>query len=374
MEKIIYLSVNESSEKINRDFFINKLKKKFKVEFWSIKNLLNHNYKSRKKKKFNNIYDFENDVIKNKKNLFINIVPNGYKTYFIFKILSKYNIKFININWGFLPETKLNYYLKFLSIFNDLRNFVDNFIYKIQIKKKKIKKPIRTFVAGSKNYQKNFIKFNLCDHDQYLISKKITSKKKHIIFLDQAMTSHSDTHLNRKKNLYNQHFYYYKSLNEFFKKTELKFRKNIVISKHPLNMIKYNPFKKRKYYTLKTANLVRESLFVIAHDSLSTSYAIFNYKPIIFIYTNQIKNHSIDTHKQYLQIKVLADTLGSKLLNIDNYKEEELIFNNLDKKKYDDFKYKYLVSKNTEYKLSSKIFLNNIMKINEKYKKNLHNY
>ena len=123
--------------------------------------------------------------------------------------------------------------------------------------------------------------------------------------------------------------------------------------------------KKRKYYTLKTANLVRESLFVIAHDSLSTSYAIFNYKPIIFIYTNQIKNHSIDTRKQYLQIKVLADTLGSKLLNIDNYKEEELIFNNVDKRKYDDFKYKYLVSKNTENKLSSKIFVNNIMKINE---------
>ena len=39
MEKVIYLSVNESSAKINRDFFINKLRKKTKVEFWSIKNL-----------------------------------------------------------------------------------------------------------------------------------------------------------------------------------------------------------------------------------------------------------------------------------------------------------------------------------------------
>ena len=198
--------------------------------------------------------------------------------------------------------------------------------------KAKIKKPIKIFVAGSKNYKKKSIRFNLCDHDQFLLSKKIVVKKKHIVFLDQAVTSHSDTYLNKRKNLYNRHLDYYRSLNKFLKKIEFKFKKNVVISKHPLNMIEKNPFKGRKQYLLKTAKLVRESFFVIAHDSLSTSYAIFNYKPIIFIYTNQIKNHSIDTHKQYLQIKVLAESLGSKLLNIDNYNDEDLIFNSVDKK------------------------------------------
>ena len=131
MEKIIYLSVNESSFKINRDFFINKLKKKTKVEFWSIKNLLSKDYKSRKKNKFNNIQDFENEVIKNKNNIFINIVPNGHKTYFVFKILTKNNIKFININWGFLPEIKLNYYLKLLNIISDLKTSWKNLLFKI---------------------------------------------------------------------------------------------------------------------------------------------------------------------------------------------------------------------------------------------------
>ena len=288
MEKIIYLSVNESSFKINRDFFINKLKKKTKVEFWSIKNLLSKDYKSRKKNKFNNIQDFENEVIKNKNNIFINIVPNGHKTYFVFKILTKNNIKFININWGFLPEIKLNYYLKLLSIISDLKTSWKNLLFKI-FDKAKIKKPIKIFVAGSKNYKKKSIRFNLCDHDQFLLSKKIVVKKKHIVFLDQAVTSHSDTYLNKRKNLYNRHLDYYRSLNKFFKKIEFKFKKNVVISKHPLNMIEKNPFKGRKQYLLKTAKLVRESFFVIAHDSLSTSYAIFNYKPIIFIYINQIK-------------------------------------------------------------------------------------
>ena len=311
MEKVIYLSVNESSAKINRDFFINKLRKKTKVEFWSIKNLLSIDYKSRRKNKFNNIYDFENAVIKNKKNIFINIVPNGHRTYFVFEILKRNNIKFINISWGFLPEIKLNYYLKFLNITNNFKYSWKNLLFKI-FDKKRITRPIKTFVAGSKNYKKNFIKFNLCDHDQYLLSKKIIVKKKHVLFLDQAITSHSDTYLNKRKNLYNKHLDYYNSLNNFFKKIELKFNKNVIISKHPLNMIKKNPFKGRKQYLLKTAKLVRESYFVIAHDTLSTSYAIFNYKPIIFIYTNQIKNYSIDTHKQYLQIKVLAETLGSR--------------------------------------------------------------
>ena len=83
--------------------------------------------------------------------------------------------------------------------------------------KKRITRPIKTFVAGSKNYKKNFIKFNLCDHDQYLLSKKIIVKKKHVLFLDQAITSHSDTYLNKRKNLYNKHLDYYNSLNNFFK-------------------------------------------------------------------------------------------------------------------------------------------------------------
>ena len=180
MEKVIYLSVNESSAKINRDFFINKLRKKTKVEFWSIKNLLSIDYKSRRKNKFNNIYDFENAVIKNKKNIFINIVPNGHRTYFVFEILKRNNIKFINISWGFLPEIKLNYYLKFLNITNNFKYSWKNLLFKI-FDKKRITRPIKTFVAGSKNYKKNFIKFNLCDHDQYLLSKKIIVKKTCII-------------------------------------------------------------------------------------------------------------------------------------------------------------------------------------------------
>ena len=183
------------------------------------------------------------------------------------------------------------------------------------------------------------------------------------------MTSHSDTYLNKRKNLYNRHLDYYRSLNKFLKKIEFKFKKNVVISKHPLNMIEKNPFKGRKQYLLKTAKLVKES-FCNCSDSLSTSYAIFNYKPIIFIYTNQIKNHSIDTHKQYLQIKVLAETLGSRLLNIDNFNYKDLIFNPVDKKKYDKFKFEYLVSKQTSKNFSSDIFLKNILKIHADFKKN----
>ena len=34
----------------------------------------------------------------------------------------------------------------------------------------------------------------------FLLSKKIVVKKKHIVFLDQAVTSHSDTYLNKRKN------------------------------------------------------------------------------------------------------------------------------------------------------------------------------
>jgi len=363
MKKIVYLSVNESSKKINRDFFINQLKKVIEVDFWFLKNLINK--QDKKKNKFDNLKDFEKEIIKNKKNLFVNIIPITHKTYPIFKILTDNKIDYININWGFLPAIKISFFLKFIDTIKNFDNFYKTFIYK-KFLKKKINLPIKTFVAGSLNYKKNFIKLNLCDHDQYLISKSNKSKRKHIVFLDQAVTSHSDTFFNKKKNLYNKHKHYYKSLNLFFKKLENKFQKKVVISKHPLNQLNKNLLNGRKHFLLKTSQLVKDSSLVIAHDTLSSSYAIFNYKPIIFIYTNQLKKYSIDTFKQYLQVKILAEELGCKFVNIDQFTINDLIIKPVNKKLYDNFKYKYLVSKKTENKLSSEIFIKNLIKINEK--------
>jgi len=363
MKKIIYLSVNENSKKISRDFFINQLKKVAEVDFWSIKNLFNK--QDKKKNKFNNLKDFEKEIRKKKKNLFVNIMPVTHKTYPIFKILTDNKINYININWGFLPGIKISFFYKFIDIVKNFNNFYKSFIYKLFFKKK-IKLPIKTFVAGSLNYKKNFIKLNLCDHDQYLILKSNKSKRKHIVFLDQAITSHSDTFFNKKKNLYNNHKYYYKSLNLFFAKLENKHKKKVVISKHPLNQLNKNLLNGRKHFLLKTSQLVKDSSLVIAHDTLSSSYAIFNYKPIIFIYTNQIKKYSIDTFKQYLQVKILAEELGCKFVNIDQFTINDLIIKPVNKKLYDNFKYKYLVSKKTENKLSSEIFIKNLIKISEK--------
>ena len=42
----------------------------------------------------------------------------------------------------------------------------------------------------------------------------------------------------------------------------------------------------------------------------------------------------------------------------------------MDKKKYDKFKFQYLVSKKTEKQFSSNIFLKNLIEIYEKHKKN----
>ena len=77
-------------------------------------------------------------------------------------------------------------------------------------------------------------------------------------------------------------------------------------------------FGNRSVYYGKTREMVRQSKFVITIASTAISYAVLFKKPVIFIYSNQLKGHSEPMDDVY----GMAEMLGTVPINIDDLPED----------------------------------------------------
>ena len=135
---------------------------------------------------------------------------------------------------------------------------------------------------------------------------------------------------------------------------EKKYNTNIIISAHPTSEYNTDQFNGRKIYRLKTAELISNAKYVLSHHSTAVSYAVLNYKPIIFLTINDWEGEYED-----YAIKEFSKSLKSSFINIDNIKSnDDIEINCVVKNIYDQYKYNFVVSKESEGLQSSKIILN----------------
>jgi hypothetical protein len=99
-------------------------------------------------------------------------------------------------------------------------------------------------------------------------------------------------------------------------------------------------FGNRSVYYGKTREMVRQSEFVITLTSTAISYAVLFKKPVIFIYSNQLKGNSdpMDT------VNGLAEMLGTKPINIDDFPEDIHPYLKVDEAKYAAYEREVLTS------------------------------
>jgi len=157
------------------------------------------------------------------------------------------------------------------------------------------------------------------------------------------------------------HSSYFKSLNDFFSKIEKKYKINVVISRHPKSNLNIQKYLNRSVYDYKSAELVKDAEFVISHQSLSVNYGILLYKPIIFIYTQEMLEQSEATFNLVNTVKFLGKNLDQQVFNIDkNFSLPEKNQLKPNKKKYNSYKKKYLLEENNKDIYSKKIFFENL--------------
>ena len=132
---------------------------------------------------------------------------------------------------------------------------------------------------------------------------------------------------------------------------------------HPKTSYKKNDltFGGRNVVYGKTLELVRNSDFVITRQSTAISYAIFFKKPVIFIYSNELKKDSL----AMAGVNKISKLLNTNPINIDENLEDISKYLNVDKLCYEEYIKNYLTSTNSS-KTNAQILLKDIMMLDDK--------
>jgi hypothetical protein len=206
------------------------------------------------------------------------------------------------------------------------------------------------------------------DYDIYLQYKTRMndSSKTTGVFLDQYLPFHPDyIHSDIKFPISPDT--YYPNLCNFFNTLEKTTKTEIVIAAHPRSDYEHLPdyFQGRTIIKGKTAEMIRDSTFVIAHSSTSLDFAVLYHKPIVFVTTDALEKMISGKNIIGLYIRTIAYELGKKPINIDHISEfnwdEEMKIN---KDGYYRYKYNYIKKQGTPEKPMWDIFCSYIQQNN----------
>jgi len=126
---------------------------------------------------------------------------------------------------------------------------------------------------------------------------------------------------------------YYPLLCDFFDYLEQKLSTHIVIAAHPRSHYEDRPdfFGGRPVIRGRTAELVKQSGFVLLHNTVAINYAVLFKKPMIFTTTDEINRSFSHPSAEGPSVDWLASFFGKKAHNLNNKIEidieKELILN-----------------------------------------------
>jgi hypothetical protein len=370
IKKVVYISFVNINERIFKDYFGEFLvQKNIEIEFWDLTKLLFNSINENQHKFFCrvvkiNSYSEYNELLlsQNSKNtVFVLLIEVALKFYKILKPLKMYDLKTVFFLRGILPSVKLSKKNKFIYFARYFCKSVGNFFLakfdNYYLKYFSIQVGI-LFYAGrvslsSSIRSQNKININLSDYDSFILSQSsyfVKHNYKYAVFLDINITNHNDDLILKNDRINSK--VYFDELNNFFDVVEKKFSLRIIIAAHPTSNYDFNPFKGRDIVYMQTSEIVKFAEFVITHHSTSISFAILNKKPIIFVYSNEIKvklKFSIMLH-----IDAQSKYLKSNVINMSDIDNLEIF--PIDRNRYNNFKYDFITSIESENEKSCDIF------------------
>lgn len=273
----------------------------------------------------------------------------------------------INVKKNFLKQIKI---LFFTAIFNPKKILVHikrkpfNYLSKIfNIEPNFIIKTGKKFNNIHKTAK--IISGNSFDYNMYLKTKpKSISKKNYGLFLEAPSPLYlGDSYFDgvKLKDLGTPEKWF-KSLNNFFNLIEKYKKIKIKIVAHP-KVKHYSKYPSyyfgREVLTNRLPEVAKNSKIFISRDSVGSSFAAIYNKPVVFIYTDEFK----EKKNNFLENQnYIADSFGTKAINIDNEFSQKNINNlfNFKKNKYKEYIENYL-SERKDKKNNYKI-LNELLK------------
>jgi hypothetical protein len=316
------------------------------------------------------------DYIKEQNNsttLYISIMTFEWRVFKLFRIFTKHDVNLGVFGAGVFPNSPANNtsriirFLKAIS-FERIKSLFTNKLIFFSKKWGFIKTYDHIFMAGEYgywglgigcdiDYQKaKVIHVNTVDYDQFLLHKELPSigEGKDIVFLDQYLPYHPDASYFKIKTV--QPEPYFKEVNNFLDRLEQATGKKVVIAAHPKakRYNEFNPYNGRPIFFNQSNDLVKEASLVLTHASTAVCFPICYQKKLVLLMSDYLSERL----PYFLVIaKSIVHACGATLIAMDN-EDDMHIPEEIDLAKYNDFKYKYLTSKESENQLSADIVIN----------------
>lgn len=372
--KIVIINHEPLTDLIKLNFYIDIfLADGMDLEYWDISSLLYENYSlpgeiyPNYSKKIISITDLESYIQVLQDSLFIVEIYNEQRAVKVINILLKYKVFCGRIDSYSGCDPTLNVLENFLFRAKSLYHRKNKISYLISYIHAKFSRarfpnlPINFFFNSmfNRSYGEIDLKINSINHQKFLKAKSNSIpliEGQYAVFLDEYLPFHPDFQfLNGQDNI--SAISYFKSMNNFFDMIETKLNLKVVIAAHPKSEYKEDAFHNRKMIKFETENLVRDSQLVIVHSSLSVDFAILNFKPIMFTYTNELKKV---IYPNYFFIKYRSKLLTLNAINLDGHLKEEIFLPEVNVDAYNAYKYTYLTSPELELQSNDGIILSHI--------------
>ncbi len=271
------------------------------------------------------------------------------------------------INRLFKTSTSINEITKRVGslVFNKLAEFIPSTATHLLVAGEhylQVAKSNKTVSQSAK-----FVNFHCQDFSNYLLRRELVPNqnntvKDYAVLLDAPGPMFTSDYTLLKRKVFLTTEVWYPALTSFFDKLEADTGVSVKIAghykaKHPA----IAPcFGNREVYYNQTKDLVLNAKFVITRSSASTSYAVMFHKPVIFIYSDQLKQDDLAMY----DILGMAHMLGTNALNINEYPEKIDNFLQVNEKKYDEYRDACLTSAPGSLRPNVQTILEDIMMIN----------
>lgn len=293
----------------------------------------------------------------------IPVIHYNLNTYAIFRLLSKKKILFSSSILSCVVPNSFSSKERFLNKLrrSRIRNLPDRIFRRIPFELLGVRAANVIFAPAEKysisnlivNDKSHVLWLHSLDYDHYLSMKDfpVLQDTRMGVFVDQYLPFHPDAVYIEGTLVETTSEEYYPPLRNFFDFLEQKFKVRIVIAAHPRSKYEghHDLFGQREIIRGKTAELIRQSGFVLLHNSIAINYAILFKKPVIFITTDEIDDSFKHPCAEGPSVEWLASFFGKKVHNVNNkieidFAKEMLI----DKEAYLSYKNSYIKKENSQ--------------------------
>ena len=357
MKSEIYFILHQPLSNYTLDRFGCDLDLDNKITYLNILPLLNPkvnkiyddiNYKNDNFINFNSVKSLIKFLYK-KKNKFFYINSTGANIYsilieFIFNIQG--GIKFEMIQPSLpLGNIDYDYYKNYIRLpksilIKKMTNKIDdsfkNFFYKLLCRKAVISFVSNNYVFNKLNKKKLIFKINQLDYYNFMKSSQKTIEQDYFCFIDQEQENSFENQLYFDAYIPN----YLDRISNILRLIEKKTQLKVKIALHHRRKNIPKEFKIFDCHKNNTFEIIKNSKFVVTHNSTALNYAIMSKIPIILIWLDEFGLRL----SKYSTMKKLVDDLDCDLIN-EFQNLEQINF----QKQVNEFKYKKFVESHINF-------------------------